>query len=154
MWMAPYGLILIITFYYFMAPKTRLHCHIALNFFFNLLLLFDQCVQCLQYIVTKLFILNEVYQLMENIHIFRAPTTSTEAKTSESTTEKIVLKFPTRPGSTGTRLESNTKSTGISGPPPFVPKIKSFADRYEIRLCPYLYSAAAQCDEIRRALFQ
>lgn len=54
----------------------------------------------------------------------RAPTTA-----SESTTEKIVLKFPTRPGATGTRLETATKSTGIKGPPPFVPKIKSFAER-------------------------
>jgi hypothetical protein len=62
----------------------------------------------------------------------RAPTTAAE---TESTTAKIFLKFPTRPGGTGKRVESASKSGGIQGPQPFVPKIKSFADRYEIRLC-------------------
>ena len=62
----------------------------------------------------------------------RAPTTAAE---TESTTAKVFLKFPTRPGGTGKRVESASKSGGVQGPPPFVPKIKSFADRYEIRLC-------------------
>merc|ERR1719464_2489314 len=42
---------------------------------------------------------------------------------------KVFLKFPTRPGGTGKRVESASKSGGVQGPPPFVPKIKSFADR-------------------------
>ena len=55
---------------------------------------------------------------------------STEAPVeTEKTTEKIVLKFPTRPGGSTKDYESSTKATGISGPPPFVPKIKSFEDR-------------------------
>ena len=60
---------------------------------------------------------------------FHKPASTRAPTTAESTTEKIVLKFPTRPGATGTRLESATKATGVSGPPPFVPKIKSFAER-------------------------
>ena len=61
----------------------------------------------------------------------KIPVSITEASTieTEKTTEKIVLKFPTRPGGSSKNYESSTKATGISGPPPFVPKIKSFEDR-------------------------
>ncbi len=49
-------------------------------------------------------------------------------KPAESTTEKISLRFPTRPGMKKAD-KSTTQRTKPSGPPPFVPKIKSFSDR-------------------------
>ena len=62
---------------------------------------------------------------------FNKPASTRAPTTAEVTTEKIVLKFPTRPGGSATKgdYESATKATGISGPPPFVPKIKSFEER-------------------------
>lgn len=46
-------------------------------------------------------------------------------------TEKITLKFPTRPGADDSKKLENSKKFGskVQGPPPFVPKIKSFSDR-------------------------
>ncbi len=63
-----------------------------------------------------------------------------EPPKAETTTKKITLKFPTRPGSSSSSSDSNSaKKAGerpkppvikpASGPPPFVPKIKSFAER-------------------------
>ena len=47
---------------------------------------------------------------------------------AEKTTEKISLKFPTRPGSIK-KVDRPPVRAKPSGPPPFVPKIKSFAER-------------------------
>ena len=53
-------------------------------------------------------------------------TTSTESTSEETTENKLV--FPTRPGMTKKTPKPNRRKP--SGPPPVVPKIKSFADRY------------------------
>ena len=61
-----------------------------------------------------------------------APASEAPAPPPVKTTEKITLKFPTRPGSDGSKKLENSKKFGskVQGPPPFVPKIKSFSDRY------------------------
>ena len=48
---------------------------------------------------------------------------------STTTTEKITLKFPSRPGKKAGEKPKPTTRRPVSGPPPFVPKIKSFAER-------------------------
>jgi hypothetical protein len=60
---------------------------------------------------------------------YSKPASTRSTTTVESTTTRLGLKFPTRPGVNRKKFESSTKATGISGPPAFVPKIKSFADR-------------------------
>ena len=46
-----------------------------------------------------------------------------------SSTERISLKFPTRPASASSSSKKPEKKRPASGPPPFVPRIKSFAER-------------------------
>ncbi len=51
-----------------------------------------------------------------------------ETEAESTTTEKIALKFPTRPGGVK-KVEKPSKPKRPAGPPAFVPKIKSFQER-------------------------
>jgi len=55
--------------------------------------------------------------------------TQNEEKEVETKVGGIKLKFPTRPTAAPKKTDKPKSRSRPSGPPPFVPKIKSFADR-------------------------
>ena len=66
----------------------------------------------------------------DEVSAFLPPGYKAEEQQPETTTEaKSSLKFPTRPGSVKKVDKPSSSRPRPSGPPPFVPKIKSFADR-------------------------